>query len=171
MSQTTPRNSHYMKSMVETVSGSNSKGIPPIPTMNFGLSHSYFLRMLLRTVQHNSIPVSSHTTATSCVLLTALLSPFNTTLRTHSTSTIGRRLFEEDFPLQMVLEGSCVHRNSKLVLRDNTYSTIQWDAFTQPELHNFIQILQREEEIYADKVDMVSVTPLLWVGVAFGGDI
>ena len=53
----------------------------------------------------------------------------------------------------MVLEGSCVHRNSKLVLRDNTYSTIQWDAFTQPELHNFIQILQREEEIYADKVD------------------
>ena len=56
----------------------------------------------------------------------------------------------------MVLEGSCVHRNSKLVLRDNTYSTIQWDAFTQPELHNFIQILQREEEIYADKVDMVS---------------
>ena len=63
----------------------------------------------------------------------------------------------------MVLEGSCVHRNSKLVLRDNTYSTIQWDAFTQPELHNFIQILQREEEIYADKVDMVSATPLLWV--------
>ena len=62
----------------------------------------------------------------------------------------------------MVLEGSCVHRNSKLVLRDNTYSTIQWDAFTQPELHNFIQILQREEEIYADKVDMTS---LLWVGV------
>ena len=53
----------------------------------------------------------------------------------------------------MVLEESCVHRNSKLVLRDNTYSTIQWDAFTQPELHNFIQILQREEEIYADKVD------------------
>ena len=65
----------------------------------------------------------------------------------------------------MVLEGSCVHRNSKLVLRDNTYSTIQWDAFTQPELHNFIQILQREEEIYADKVDNVSVTSLLWVGV------
>ena len=32
-----------------------------------------------------------------------------------------------------------------LVLRDNTYSTIQWDTFTQPELHNFIQILQREE--------------------------
>ena len=51
------------------------------------------------------------------------------------------------------------------MLRDNTYSTIQWDAFTQPELHNFIQILQREEEIYADKVDNVSVTSLLWVGV------
>ena len=65
----------------------------------------------------------------------------------------------------MVLEGSCVYRNSKLVLRDNTYSTIQWDAFTQPEVHNFIQILQREEEIYADKVDMVSVTSLLWAGM------
>ena len=117
------------------------------------------------------IPVATHTTAPSCVLLTCSPSiPHHThtlhyTFHTHSThtphttqttSTIGRRLFEEDFPLQMVLEGSCVHRNSKLVLRDNTYSTIQWDAFTQPELHNFIQILQREEEIYADRVDMVS---------------
>ena len=143
------------------------RGFPLITIVNFDLSHSsHFLSMLLRT--------ATHTTATSCVLLTALLlSPFNTTLHytthsTHTPHTIGRRLFEEDFPLQMVLEGSCVHRNSKLVLRDNTYSTIQWDAFTQPELHNFIQILQREEEIYADKVDMVSETPLLWVGVAFG---
>jgi len=44
------------------------------------------------------------------------------------------------------------HRNSKLVLRDNTYSTIQWDAFSAPELGNFIQILQREEELYIAKV-------------------
>ena len=64
----------------------------------------------------------------------------------------GRRLFEEDNPLEIVLEASVTNRNSKLILRDNTYSTIQWDAFTQPELNNFIQILQREEELYVDKV-------------------
>ena len=64
----------------------------------------------------------------------------------------GRRLFEDDHPLEIALDASCSHRNSKLVLRDNTYSTIQWDAFTLPELTNFIQILQREEEIYAGKV-------------------
>ena len=65
---------------------------------------------------------------------------------------LGRRLFEDDHPLEIALDASCSHRNSKLVLRDNTYSTIQWDAFTLPELTNFIQILQREEEIYAGKV-------------------
>ena len=54
--------------------------------------------------------------------------------------------------MTVVLEASCAHRNSKLVLRDNTYSTIQWDAFTLPELSNFIQILHREEDIYAEKV-------------------
>ena len=35
---------------------------------------------------------------------------------------------EEDHPLEIALDASCSHRNSKLVLRDNTYSTIQWDA-------------------------------------------
>ena len=64
----------------------------------------------------------------------------------------GRRLFEEDHPIEIALDASCSHRNSKLVLRDNTYSTIKWDAFTLPELTNLIQILQREEEIYAGKV-------------------
>lgn len=61
-------------------------------------------------------------------------------------------MFEEDFPLEVVLEANCAHRNSKLVLRDNTYHTIQWEAFTAPELQNFILMLQREEEIYASKV-------------------
>ncbi len=64
----------------------------------------------------------------------------------------GRRLFEEDRPLEISLDASVSHRNSKLVLRDNTYSTIQWDAFTSPELSNFIQILQIEEELYLDRV-------------------
>ena len=64
----------------------------------------------------------------------------------------GRRLFKDDHPLEIALDASCSHRNSKLVLRDNTYSTIQWGAFILPELTNFIQILQREEEIYAGKI-------------------
>lgn len=63
-----------------------------------------------------------------------------------------RRLFEEDFPLEVVLEANGAHRNSKLVLRDNTYHTIQWEAFSVPELSNFILMLQREEEIYATKL-------------------
>ncbi|XP_064398859.1 ras association domain-containing protein 5-like isoform X2 [Halichondria panicea] len=63
-----------------------------------------------------------------------------------------RRLFEEDHPLEIMLDGSCAHRNSKLVLRDNTYSTIQWDAFALPELTNFIRILHQEEEIYIKKL-------------------
>ena len=67
---------------------------------------------------------------------------------------IGRRLFEEDRPLEISLDASVSHRNSKLVLRDNTYSTIQWDAFSSPELSNFIQILHREEELYEAKVSV-----------------
>ena len=63
-----------------------------------------------------------------------------------------RRLFEEDNPLVISLEASVSNRNSKLILRDNTYSTIQWDAFTHPELNNFILILRREEELYVEKV-------------------
>lgn len=66
--------------------------------------------------------------------------------------SLGRRLFEEDHPLTVILEGSVAGRNSKLVLRDNLCSTIQWDAFSYPELQNFISILQREEEIYASRV-------------------
>ena len=66
--------------------------------------------------------------------------------------SLDRRLFEEDNPLVIALEASVSNRNSKLILRDNTYSTIQWDAFTPPELNNFILILRREEELYIDKV-------------------
>lgn len=67
----------------------------------------------------------------------------------------GRRLFDEDHPLQVVLEASVVGRNSKLALRDNLCSTIQWDAFSLPELQNFIAILSREEGIYADRVSII----------------
>ena len=65
---------------------------------------------------------------------------------------LGRRLFEEDHPLTVILEGSVAGRNSKLVLRDNLCSTIQWDAFSLPELNNFITMLHREEKIYASRV-------------------
>ena len=67
----------------------------------------------------------------------------------------GRRLFEEDNPLGIALEASVNNRNSKLILRDNTYSTIQWEAFTHPELNNFILILRREEELYMEKVGSI----------------
>lgn len=74
----------------------------------------------------------------------------------HINFVIGRRLFDEDRPLQEVLESSVVGRSSKLALRDNLCSTIQWDAFSLPELQNFITILGREENLYADKVSVYS---------------
>ena len=80
----------------------------------------------------------------------------------HMYVCTGRRLFEEDNPLEIALEASVSNRNSKLILRDNTYSTIQWDAFTPPELNNFILILRREEELYVNKV-------CVWVGVCCTG--
>ncbi|XP_064407242.1 uncharacterized protein LOC135352063 isoform X3 [Halichondria panicea] len=60
-----------------------------------------------------------------------------------------RLLFEEDHPLEIMLDGSCAHRNSKLVLRDKTFS---WDVFALPELTNFIRILHQQEEIYINKL-------------------
>ena len=82
VSQTTPRNSHYMKSTVETVSGSNFKGTPH--------------RSLPWTLTFPTPPISSaeqfdilysciytHHCHTLCVTA-LLLSPFNTTLHTHT---------------------------------------------------------------------------------------
>ena len=97
---------------------------------------------------HLSIPMSC--TCTVCIY-SKLEIPEIT-----CNSPLGRRLFEEDNPLVISLEASVTNRNSKLVLRDNTYSTIQWDAFTQPELNNFILILRREEELYMEKVRVCS---------------
>ena len=82
-----------------------------------------------------------------------------------------RRLFEEDNPLEIALEASVSNRNSKLILRDNTYSTIQWDAFTPPELNNFILILRREEELYVNKVCGWVGGRVLYRGGGGGGDI
>ena len=83
----------------------------------------------------------------------------STHLYYHTHSSIsGRRLFEEDHPLTVILEGSVAGRNSKLVLRDNLCSTIQWDAFSLPELNNFITMLHREEKIYASRVSTTMVT-------------
>ena len=107
------------------------------------------------TVSHTSYLCLFTWYTSAC--LSALLPPLSLSLSSLSLSLSppvppsGRRLFEEDYPLEIALDASCSHRNSKLVLRDNIYS-IQWDTFTLPELTNFIQILQREEEIYAGKV-------------------
>lgn len=31
---------------------------------------------------------------------------------------------------------------------------LQWDAFSMPELHNFLRILQREEEEHLRQIDL-----------------
>ena len=56
-----------------------------------------------------------------------------------------RQLFIDDPPLEIAWMPAAPTGNSMLVLRDNTYSIIQWDAFTLPELTNFIHIYYKEK--------------------------
>ena len=93
VSQTTPRNSHYMKSTVETVSGSNSKRIPPDPYRELW---PFLLLPFPPYVAQFHILYScsyTHHCPKLCVCLhtALLLSPFNTT--PHHTYTLHYTLY------------------------------------------------------------------------------
>lgn len=38
------------------------------------------------------------------------------------------------------------------VLKENDSGEVNWDAFSMPELHNFLRILQREEEEHLHQI-------------------
>ncbi|KAL2091279.1 hypothetical protein ACEWY4_013542 [Coilia grayii] len=57
-----------------------------------------------------------------------------------------RKLADDECPLQLRLCAGPSEKSLSLVLRENESGEVNWDAFTMPELHNFLRILQREEE-------------------------
>ncbi|CAG0918729.1 unnamed protein product [Notodromas monacha] len=58
-----------------------------------------------------------------------------------------RRMGDEELPLSLPPE-------KQIVLQENDTQDVQWDAFTVPELNNFLVILDREEHSYRRRVKM-----------------
>ncbi|XP_061314293.1 ras association domain-containing protein 1 isoform X2 [Pezoporus flaviventris] len=57
-----------------------------------------------------------------------------------------RKLADEEQPLRLRLLAGPSEKVLSFVLKENETGEVNWDAFTLPELHNFLRILQREEE-------------------------
>uniref|UniRef100_A0A8C5PIR8 Ras association domain family member 1 n=1 Tax=Leptobrachium leishanense TaxID=445787 RepID=A0A8C5PIR8_9ANUR len=58
----------------------------------------------------------------------------------------SRKLSDEEEPLKLrLLSGPC-EKTLSFVLKENETGEVNWDAFSMPELQNFLRILQREEE-------------------------
>ncbi|XP_060060601.1 ras association domain-containing protein 1 isoform X2 [Erinaceus europaeus] len=57
-----------------------------------------------------------------------------------------RKLSDDDHPLQLRLIAGPSEKALSFVLKENDSGEVNWDAFSLPELHNFLRILQREEE-------------------------
>ncbi|KAM4721466.1 ras association domain-containing protein 1 isoform 1-T1 [Rhinophrynus dorsalis] len=57
-----------------------------------------------------------------------------------------RKLSDDEEPLRLrLLSGPC-EKTLSFVLKENETGEVNWDAFSMPELQNFLRILQREEE-------------------------
>ncbi|NWW95384.1 RASF1 protein, partial [Rhynochetos jubatus] len=57
-----------------------------------------------------------------------------------------RKLADDEQPLRLRLLAGPSEKVLSFVLKENETGEVNWDAFTLPELHNFLRILQREEE-------------------------
>lgn len=63
-----------------------------------------------------------------------------------------RKLSDDELPLHLRL---CAGPNEKvlsLVLKENETGEVNWDAFSMPELKNFLRILKREEEEHVKQI-------------------
>lgn len=63
-----------------------------------------------------------------------------------------RKLSDDECPLYLRL---CAGPNEKvlsLVLKENETGEVNWDAFSMPELQNFLRILKREEEEHVKQI-------------------
>ncbi|XP_075403534.1 ras association domain-containing protein 1 isoform X2 [Tenrec ecaudatus] len=57
-----------------------------------------------------------------------------------------RKLPDDEQPLRLRLLAGPSEKTLSFVLKENDSGEVNWDAFSMPELHNFLRILQREEE-------------------------
>lgn len=57
-----------------------------------------------------------------------------------------RKLSDDEQPLQLRLLAGPSEKALSFILKENDSGEVNWDAFSMPELHNFLRILQREEE-------------------------
>jgi hypothetical protein len=70
-----------------------------------------------------------------------------------TTKVKMRRIAENEKPLVLALRWSRENNCNKMfVLQENETGDILWEAFTLPELNNFLRILDREEEEYKNMV-------------------
>ncbi|XP_009979357.1 PREDICTED: ras association domain-containing protein 1-like, partial [Tauraco erythrolophus] len=88
------------------------------------------------TVKH--LHILSHTRASE--VIDALLRKFTVVDNPRKFA-----LFERSEKDEQVLAGPS-EKVLSFVLKENETGEVNWDAFTLPELHNFLRILQREEE-------------------------
>lgn len=63
-----------------------------------------------------------------------------------------RKMVDEDKPLFLCLSWVSASGNKRFELRENETGVIEWEAFTVPELQNFLRILDKEEEEYIQAV-------------------
>lgn len=63
-----------------------------------------------------------------------------------------RKLSQDERPLYLRLCAGPSEKFLSLVLKENETGEVNWDAFSFPELCNFLRILQREEEEYARQI-------------------
>nr|XP_020443096.1 ras association domain-containing protein 1-like [Monopterus albus]XP_020443097.1 ras association domain-containing protein 1-like [Monopterus albus]XP_020443098.1 ras association domain-containing protein 1-like [Monopterus albus] len=64
-----------------------------------------------------------------------------------------RKLSDDECPLYLRLCAGPSEKVLSLVLKDSETGDVNWDAFSIPELHNFLRILQREEEEYIRQIE------------------
>ncbi|KAG8523955.1 Ras association domain-containing protein 1 [Galemys pyrenaicus] len=57
-----------------------------------------------------------------------------------------RKLSDDEQPLRLRLLAGPSEKTLSFILKENDSGEVNWDAFSVPELHNFLRILQREEE-------------------------
>ncbi|XP_020498101.1 ras association domain-containing protein 1 isoform X1 [Labrus bergylta] len=63
-----------------------------------------------------------------------------------------RKLSDEECPLYLRLCAGPSEKVLSLVLKENETGEVNWDAFSFPELCNFLRILQREEEEHVRQI-------------------
>lgn len=63
-----------------------------------------------------------------------------------------RKLSQDERPLYLRLCAGPSEKVLSLVLKENETGEVNWDAFSFPELCNFLRILQREEEEHVRQI-------------------